>query len=225
MLTDILQFLSALKDNNHKEWFDANRDWYQKSKKDFESFVNKLIPEIQKIDKEVGPIEAKDCVFRIFRDVRFSPDKTPYKSHMGAYVAKGGRKSNLGGYYFHMEPGNSVLAGGIWAPEAPVLKAIRSDIYGLIEEFQAIVESKGFKKQFGELDTDMGLLRSAPKDFPKDFPHINYLKYKSYTVSKSIPDSLFKDEKALIAECVEVFKELKPLNAFFNRAIHEMGNE
>lgn len=225
MLTDILQFLTALKENNNKEWFDQNRDWYQKSKKSFEDFVNKLIPEVQKIDSSIGNLEAKDCVFRIFRDVRFSPDKTPYKSHMGVYFAKGGRKSPLGGYYFHMEPGNSVLAGGIWAPEAPALKAIRSEIYGLIDEFREIVESKNFKKQFGELDTDMGVLRSAPKDFPKDFPYIDYLKYKSYTVSKFIPDSFYNDEKALLAECASVFKDLKPLNAFLNRAILEMGNE
>jgi uncharacterized protein (TIGR02453 family) len=118
-----------------------------------------------------------------------------------------------------------VLAGGIWAPAAPVLKALRSDIYGLIEEFTAIVEGKEFKKQFKELDTDMGVLRSAPKDFPKDFPQINYLKYKSYTVSKPVPDHLIADEKALLAECAEVFSTLMPLNAFFNRTIREMGND
>lgn len=225
MLTDILQFLSALKENNNKEWFDKNRDWYQKSKKSYEDFVARLIPEVSKIDKEIGNLEVKNCTYRIFRDVRFSPDKTPYKTHMGAYMVKGGRKSPLGGYYFHMEPGNSVLAGGIWAPEPPILKAIRSEIYSYTDEFLEIVNSKGFKKQFGEFDTDMGVLRSAPKDFPKDFPHINYLKYKSYTVSKSIPDSIYHDEKALLTEAIEVFKELKPVNAFFNRAISEMGNE
>lgn len=225
MLTDILEFLSALKENNNKEWFDKNRDWYQQSKKNYESFVSKLIPELQKIDKSIGPIEAKDCTFRIFRDVRFSPDKTPYKSHLGAYIAKGGRKSQLAGYYFHVEPGNSILAGGIWAPEAPVLKAIRNDIYGLIDEFVEIVEGKGFKKQFKELNTDMGVLRSAPKDFPKDFPHVKYLKYKSYTMSKHVPDNIVTDEKALLAECVEVFKEMKPVNDFLNRAVNEMGNE
>jgi uncharacterized protein (TIGR02453 family) len=225
MLTHVLEFLTALKENNHKEWFDENRNWYQQSKKEFELFVSLLISEMQKIDKEIGPLETKDCTFRIFRDVRFSPDKTPYKTHMGAYIAKGGRKSPLGGYYFHLEPGNSVLAGGIWAPAAPVLKALRSDIYGLIEEFTAIVEGKEFKKQFKELDTDMGVLRSAPKDFPKDFPQINYLKYKSYTVSKPVPDHLIADEKALLAECAEVFSTLMPLNAFFNRTIREMGND
>lgn len=225
MLTDIFQFLAALKENNNKEWFDSNRGWYQKSKKTYEAFVSKLIPEIQKFDREVGPLETKECTFRIFRDVRFSPDKTPYKSHMGAYISKGGRKSVLAGYYFHMEPGNSVLAGGIWAPEAAVLKAIRNEIYGLTDEFMSIVENKNFKKHFGNFDTDMGVLRSAPKDFPKDFPYINYLKHKSYTVSKSIPDVLFNDEKALISECVTVFKELQPLNAFLNRAVNEMGNE
>lgn len=224
MFTDILHFLSALKENNYKEWFDQNREWYLKSKKTYEAFVAKLIAETRKVDKDLGNLEVKDCTYRIYRDVRFSPDKTPYKTHMGAYMVKGGRKSPLAGYYFHLEPGNSLLAGGIWNPEAPVLKAIRSEIYSYTDDFLEIVESKNFKKHFGEFDTDMGVLKSAPKDFPKDFPQINYLKYKSYTVSKALPDAIINDEKALQAEYVEVFKTLQPLNAFFNRAVSEMGN-
>lgn len=225
MLKDILNFLSVLKENNHKEWFDENRDWYQKTKKNYELFAGRLIQEILKFDKNIGTPEVKDCVFRIFRDVRFSNDKTPYKTHMGVYIAKGGRKSILGGYYFHMEPGNSVLAGGIWMPEAPVLKALRSEIYSYTDDFKGIINSKSFKKHFEKLDTDMGLLRTAPKDFPKDFPDIDLLKYKSFTVSKSIPDSIFENEEKLIKESIEVFKELKPFNDFFNRAINEMGND
>jgi uncharacterized protein (TIGR02453 family) len=224
MLTDVVSFLATLKENNTKEWFDANRDWYQKSKKNFETFVTKLIQKVQVLDSEIGMPEAKDCIFRIFRDVRFSHDKTPYKSNMGAFFAKGGRKSKYGGYYFHLEPGNTMLAGGIWMPEADILKAIRSEIYSYPEDFKAIITSKKFIHHFKELDTDGGLLRSAPKDFPKDFPEVQFLKYKSYTVSKSIPDSLITNEDALLKEFLDVFAELKPLNAFFNRAINEMGN-
>jgi uncharacterized protein (TIGR02453 family) len=143
---------------------------------------------------------------------------------MGAYIVKGGKKCQLGGYYFHLEPGNSLLAGGIWNPEAPVLKAIRSEIYSYTDEFLEIVESKNFKKHFGEFDTDMGVLKSAPKDFPKDFPQINYLKYKSYTISKPLPGNTVTDEKSLMNECIEVFKAMQPMNAFFNRAVSEMGN-
>ena len=223
MLTDVVSFLATLKENNTKEWFDANRDWYQKSKKNFETFVTKLIQKVQVLDSEIGTPEAKDCIFRIFRDVRFSHDKTPYKSNMGAFFAKGGRKSKYGGYYFHLEPGSTMLAGGIWMPEADILKAIRSEIYGYPEDFKEIITSKKFIHHFKELDTDGGLLRSAPKDFPKDFPEVQFLKYKSYTVSKSIPDSLITNEDALLKECMDVFAELKPLNAFFNRAINEMG--
>lgn len=224
MLTDTLSFLTALKDNNTKEWFDVNRSWYQKSKSTFEAFINKLIHEMAAIDKEIGMLEAKDCTFRIFRDVRFSNDKTPYKSNMGGYIAKGGRKSKYAGYYFHMEPGMVMLAGGIWMPEPDVLKALRNEIYYCIDEFKAIISDKNFIKHYGSFDTDGGLLKTAPKDFPKDFPDVQYLKYKSYTVSKQIDSGLLSDEKTLLKECVDVFKALKPVNDFFNRAVNEMGN-
>jgi uncharacterized protein (TIGR02453 family) len=224
MLNNTLSFLTALKESNTREWFDLNRDWYQKAKKDFESFVTRLIREVNIIDPEVGLPEVKDCSFRIFRDIRFSNDKTPYKSNMGAFIAKGGRKSRLGGYYFHLEPGSSMLAGGIWMPEADVLKAIRSEIYNEIDEFKAILAAPSFKKTFDGFDTDGTLLKTAPKDFPKDFPDIDLLKFKSYTLSKTIDESMVSDEDKLLKLCTEVFKAMKPANAFFNRAILEMGN-
>jgi uncharacterized protein (TIGR02453 family) len=224
MINDTLSFLSALKENNNREWFDMNRDWYQQAKKNFENFVSKLIPEVHAIDHEIGVPEVKDCTFRIFRDIRFSNDKTPYKTNMGAFLAKGGRKSQFGGYYFHLEPGSSMLAGGIWMPEADTLKAIRSEIYNEIDEFKSIILSPTFKKQFVTFDSEGVMLRSAPKDFPKEFPDIELLKFKSYTVSKAIDETLVEDEQKLLKVCLEVFKALKPVNTFFNRAIQEMGN-
>ncbi|NJO69133.1 MAG: DUF2461 domain-containing protein [Bacteroidetes bacterium] len=170
MLKDILNFLSVLKENNHKEWFDENRDWYQKTKKNYELFAGRLIQEILKFDKNIGTPEVKDCVFRIFRDVRFSNDKTPYKTHMGVYVAKGGRKSILGGYYFHMEPENSVLAGGIWMPQAPVLKALRSEIYSYTDDFKGIINSKSFKNILKSLIPTWVCCEQRLKIFPKTSP-------------------------------------------------------
>ncbi|HEY4785942.1 MAG TPA: DUF2461 domain-containing protein, partial [Bacteroidales bacterium] len=155
MLEKSLSFLTVLKDNNYKEWFHENKPLYEEAKKEFESFVSLLIKEIKAIDGDIGYPEPKDCIFRIFRDIRFSNDKTPYKTNFGAFMAKGGnRKSEYGGYYFHLEPGNSLLAGGIWMPQPGILKAIREEIFHNIDEFLAIIESKEFKKQFGELDRE-----------------------------------------------------------------------
>ena len=140
MLEKSLAFLTVLKENNYKEWFHENKPLYEEAKKEFEPFVNILIQEIRSIDKEVGHLEPKDCIFRVFRDIRFSKDKTPYKTNFGAFVAKGGgRKSEFGGYYFHLEPDNCLLAGGIWMPQPDILKAMRQEIYHNIDEFLEIL--------------------------------------------------------------------------------------
>jgi uncharacterized protein (TIGR02453 family) len=222
MLEKSINFLSQLRDNNYKEWFHENKPFYDEAKKEFESFVNLLIKEIKSIDNEIGFPEPKDCIFRIFRDIRFSHDKTPYKTNFGAYIAKGGnRKSEYGGYYFHLEPGNSLFAGGIWMPQPDILKSIRNEIYNNANEFLAIVESKEFKKHFIGIDSD-SVLKTAPKDFPKDWPYIAYLKFKSYTVSKSIPDELLLSPKILFSEANKVFGAMAPLNQFFNAVISDI---
>lgn len=221
MLETAHGFLSILKENNYKEWFHANKDLYNDAKKEFEDFVNALIAEIHTFDKEIGYPEAKDCVFRIFRDVRFSNDKTPYKTNMGAYIARGGsRKSEYGGYYFHLEPGNCMLAGGVWMPQPDILKGIREEIFHNIDEFNEIINNKNFKKHFSGIDSD-SVLKNAPKDYPKDWPHIDLLKFKSYTVGKIIPDELVLSNK-IIPTATEVFKALMPLNKFFNRVIEDL---
>jgi uncharacterized protein (TIGR02453 family) len=221
MLHTSLRFLSALKENNYKEWFHANKEFYNEAKKEFEDFTNLLIGEIHVFDKEIGYPEAKNCIFRIFRDIRFSANKTPYKSNFGAYIARGGsRKSAYGGYYFHFEPGNSMLAGGVWMPQPNILKGIREEIYHNADEFLEIIKDQKFKKHFTGMDGD-AVLKNAPKDYPKDWEYIDLLKFKSYTISKAIPDELVQSEK-IIPVTVEVFKAMVPLNKFFNRIIEEM---
>ena len=223
MLEKSLSFLSILKDNNYKEWFHENKPMYDEARKEFESFVALLIHEIKLIDNEVGYPEPKDCIFRIFRDIRFSNDKTPYKTNFGAYIAKGGgRKSEYGGYYFHLEPGNCLLAGGIWLPQPDILKAVREEIYHNADEFQAILSEKEFKKHLGGIDQDY-MLKTSPKDYPKDWPHIEWLKHKSYTVSKALPQELVGSDK-LAEEVRTVFKAIKPINNFFNRVIEDLRN-
>jgi len=222
MLQTSIAFLRELIANNHKEWFDANRACYQEAKNEFDQFIDRLIHEVRLFDPSIGAITAKDCVYRIYRDVRFSNDKTPYKNHFGAYIAQGGRKSQLGGYYFHIEPtdagylDHSLWAGGIYSPDAPTLKAIRTDIYEHPEEYKAIIHDREFAGTFTWFDGNM--LNSAPKGFPKDFPDMDLIRRKDFTFSRHITDQLLRSDQ-LLGESVRIFRLMLPFNRFMNRAI------
>lgn len=212
-------FLTKLKENNHREWYHENKKWYNEAKSDFETFINLVINEISGFDPAIRSLEARDCTFRIFRDIRFSKDKTPYKTNMGAFIAKGGRKSLNPGYYVHVEPGGSFLAGGSYMPPSPVLKAIRQEVYNHVDEFKAIVESDSFKQHYPEMYGEK--LVNPPKGFHKDHPDIELLKHKSFTVLKKLPDSLFQSPD-IMDEINEAFKALFPLNQFLGRAIEKI---
>lgn len=174
---NIISFLHELKENNNREWFQANKNKYETAKSDFENFVINFIPEVIKIDKDLGLLQAKDCIFRIYRDTRFSKDKTPYKTNFGAFFVKGGKSSwRHAGYYIHIEPDGCFMGGGIHIPPPDVLKIVRKEIYYNIEEFKAILENKKFKATFGPMDADK--VKTAPRDFPADFPEIDLLKFK-----------------------------------------------
>ncbi len=214
---ELLAFLRELKNNNNKEWFDQNRPLYNKLRGDFELFINHAIAEISIFDKTAAQTTAKSAIFRINRDIRFSNEKTPYKTNMGAYIANGGRKSIYAGYYIHLEPGACFLSGGIYMPSAAVLKAIRNEIADNLEEFRSIVQNPSFIKQFGTtLWGDQ--LKVAPKGFLKDMQGIEYIKYKQYTVFKTEPDTLYS-QKSIFKEIQLVFSALAPFNAFLNKAI------
>lgn len=216
---DILQFLGELKQNNTREWFTENKKKYEVANKSLLTLVEQFIPVVQGIDSTVGDLAAKDCIFRIYRDIRFAHDKTPYKTNMGAYFAMGGRKSVKAGYYLHLEPGGSMLAGGIWMPEADVLKKIRQEIYFNSAEFKTLLATKSFKDYFGVLSED-GKLKNPPKDFPKDFPDIELLKHKDFTMFYRIDDETVcsEDFPKVVSK---VFEAMKPVNDFLNRAFRE----
>lgn len=218
---ETFQFLKELKTNNFKEWFDENRSVYHAIRNEFEQFVHMIIAEIGQFDKEAAQTTAKASIFRINRDIRFSLDKNPYKTNLGAFIAKGGRKGINAGYYIHVEPGECFLAGGIYMPSGPMLKAIRDEIYDNIDEFKTIVNAPDFLKHFGnKLWGDM--VKTAPKGFPKDFPDIEYLKYKHYTIAKNEPDRIYM-QLSFIDEVRVVFKAMQPFNSFLNRAVAEVG--
>lgn len=215
-MKEILSFLSDLKNNNNREWFDLNRDRYQKAKTLFEEKVNLMIVEISHFDPSVGMPAAKDSIFRIFRDVRFSKDKLPYKTNFGAFIANGGRKTSRAGYYIHIEPGASMVGGGIYMPEPDVVKKLRQEIYYNAAGFKKLIEEKNFKKTFGKL-AEFDKLKRPPKDFDATFPDVDLLMYKSYTVMHPLSDEVVMSDK-FPQKVLEVCSTMKEFNHFLNQA-------
>ncbi|MCF8335961.1 MAG: DUF2461 domain-containing protein [Bacteroidales bacterium] len=215
--TEMLDFLRDLAANNNKEWFHANKYRYQLVRKEFEQYVALLIAEIASFDESIKNLHPKDCIFRINREIRFARDKSPYKTNFGAFIAPGGRKGGYAGYYFHVEPANSFVEGGIYRPSSGSLKAIRTDIFENTEEFKEIIYDPDIVEQFGTIITDEKL-KTAPKGFPKDFKDVDLLNYKDYTVLKPLEEDLLTSEH-LTGALLEAFETVYPLNVFINEAI------
>jgi len=212
-----LDFLRELKENNHKEWFEKNRSRYEAAKTDYLAFVAATLKQLQKADPSLEGLEPKQCVFRINRDVRFSKNKAPYKSNMGASFSKGGKKINAAGYYFHCEPGQAFIAGGLWMPEAADLKKIRQEIDYSHDEFDAIVHNKKFVAQFGRLERN-DVLSRPPKGYDETNPAIQHLKLKSFIASAPITDEELTG-KDLVKKVVAACETMKPLIYFLNRGM------
>lgn len=216
-MEEIFRFLKELRRHNDREWFHANKALYLEVKARHEKFIDNIIRELAKVDGEVDGLTAKDCIFRIYRDTRFSLDKSPYKTHIGAFIAKGGRMSPRGGYYVHLEPGASLLSGGIWCPPPALLKALRMDIYGNVEEFSEILHEPEFSKYY-HLDGEK--LKKVPAPFPKDFPQADWLKYKYYVVTCNEKDSFFEGDGA-VDRIVKRLSLILPFNRFLNYTVDE----
>lgn len=215
--TETIKFLADLDKNNNREWFLANKKRYEAAKKNFADFVDELIAGVTKFEPEVAGQKAKDCTFRINRDVRFSANKAPYKNNMGASISKGGKKSSSAGYYVHIQPGEVFIAGGCWMPEGDNLKKIRDAIDYDYEKFDKIVNAKEAKKLFGEL-SDEGKLKTAPKGYPKDHPALEYLKHKSFVFYHKIEGSQVTAPD-FGNTVLSGFKAMKPLCDFLNEAL------
>ena len=211
-----LEFLADLKKHNDRDWFIKNRPRYIEAKTNFETFVQAVINEIIKFDPILRGLEVSSCTYRINRDIRFSNDKTIYKTHLGAFIVRGGKKNGdkYAGYYVHVEPGNnSMIAGGAYMPPMPWLTAIREKIDQEGKKFLEIINHRDFIKHFGKIEGEK--LKSAPKGFQKDHPMIELLKLKSYLVVKMI-----SDKEVVGNECfddiIRISKAMKPLNDFLN---------
>lgn len=218
MNANYLQFLTELSKNNHKDWMDANRDWYQEVRASFLEDVAELLAEISKWEPDLSAFKPKDCVFRQNRDVRFSANKDPYKTNLAAYFSVGGKKSNDPGYYLHIQPGGSFIAGGIWMPPAEILKKIRQEIDYSGQELMNILNEKTFKKHFSSLEGEK--LKTSPRDYDAEHPYIDLLRYKSFIVSTPLTDKdiLSGDFKT---KTLESFRMMKPFHDFLHKAVDE----
>jgi uncharacterized protein (TIGR02453 family) len=212
-----LQFLDDLKKNNNRDWFLANKARYEEYKKEYHKLIGEFLEAMKPKDKNLEMLEVKNCTFRINRDIRFSKDKSPYKSHMGIWMNTNPSGANAPGYYIHIEKGASFLAGGFYSPEAHELKKIRKEIAFFHDELEEIVNDKNFKKHFGGLDKN-NTLKTAPKDFEKDHPAIEFLKLKSFTVSHKISDKELTG-KDFVKNTSEKLIAIKPLIEFLNRGL------
>jgi uncharacterized protein (TIGR02453 family) len=217
MEKSILHFIENLEKNNNREWFQKNKALYDEAREAFEATINVLIPAIARFDSSVKFVTAKDCLFRIYRDVRFAKDKSPYKTNFGAWISKSGRKSSGPGYYVHMQPDGCFLSGGIYMPDAETLKKIRQEIFYNVAELKRILADRKFKKYFSGID-EWDKQKIAPRDYPKDFPEIEILKNRSYTISHAIERKVVESD-AFPEYALKVFQTMYPYNVFLGRAI------
>jgi uncharacterized protein (TIGR02453 family) len=210
-----LDFLNTLKYNNNRDWFVKNRSIYSEAKSNFESLVQEIINKIIDFEPIMKGLEVKNCVYRINRDIRFSNDKSPYKNHFGAFIVRGGKKNGdkFAGYYIHIEPGKSIIAGGAYMPPSPWLNAIREKIDEEPEKLIKIINKNDFIKYFGKIDGER--LKKAPKGYPSDHPYIDLLKLKSYLIVNEITDEFVLSDK-YFDYTINVIKAMKPLNDFLN---------
>ncbi|MGZ8551368.1 MAG: DUF2461 domain-containing protein [Chitinophagaceae bacterium] len=214
-----IKFLKDLSKNNNKPWFEANRKKYEEAKTDFAGFVQTVIDKHGKKDEGIAHLKAKDCMFRINRDVRFSKDKSPYKNNMGAYINTEGKKSLLGGYYFHCQPGQSFVGGGLWMPMPSELAKVRQEIDYNLHAFKKIIGSKKFKTIYGDLSRDAEyVLSRVPKGYEADNPAADYLKMKSFVAMTSLKDSDLVS-KELTNKVLDAFDALQPMLKFLNESI------
>jgi uncharacterized protein (TIGR02453 family) len=214
-----LKFLSQLAKNNDKSWFDENRKLYEEARKEYINLIDEVILQLKKSDPAIGEQTAKSSIFRINRDVRFSKDKSPYKTNFGASINAHGRKSMMPGYYVHVEPGKSFIGGGLYMAEPAMIKKVRQEIDYNFEEFQSILKSSSFKKTYKDIydGKDVKLSR-VPQGYEKDNPAAEYLKLKSWIVMKEVPDEYMTDPK-VSSKIVKDLEVMQPLLAFLNKSL------
>lgn len=213
----IYSYLTKLIKNNNREWFQKHKEDYNLMRSNLEQLVIVLGEGLAQIEPNFKFTKSGDYTFRIYRDVRFSKDKSPYKNHIGIYLINGGRKSPMAGYYVHIQPGASFIAGGLFRPGSKILRAVRDEIYYSHKDFEKVILHKEFQSVFGKL-WDEDKLKRVPRDFPKDSAAGEWLKYKSYIAMQHFSDADILGDK-FIETTLDIFRKIKPMNDFLNNAI------
>ncbi len=214
-----LKFLKDLSKHNNREWFEKNKAKYTEAKEGFEQFVIDLHEEMVKFDESLAGLDPKKLTFRIYRDVRFSKDKSPYKKNMSAAFSSTGKGMGTPGYYFHLQPNNQSFVGiGMFQPVPDNLTKIRQEIDYNGAELEKIFKEKSFKKNFLKF-WDEDKLKNPPKGYTKDHPYVEWLKLKSFIITHEFVDQTVTN-KRFIKNLVEVMKAGRPLNDFLKEAIH-----
>jgi uncharacterized protein (TIGR02453 family) len=234
----ILRYLKQLMANNNRQWFQEHKDEYDAVRADFEHGVGQALERIVGFDSEIAHLKVKDCTYRFYRDTRFSPDKSPYKNHLGAYIDAKGKKALRGGYYLHLEPEHCLVAcGNYWLP-TNILTACRNEIMANTEQWLKCVENDEFQRYFGSpvdsstkeptnissWDTPQGFglekLKTCPSGFPRDWEYVRYLRLKDYCCWHAVSDSFF-DGDGWLDEMEKMFRAAKPMMDFMNAVIDD----
>jgi len=223
MMKTVYTFLGDLAKNNNRDWFQSHKAAYQDALEIMRDFASQLLEGIIRFDTSLAGLDPKDTLFRIYKDIRFSKDKTPYKTHFGCWMARGGRKSTDAGYYFHLEPGNTFMAAGVHSPPKEKLQLIRQEILYNPSEFLKLFHNPAITERFerGGMDDK---LKKGPLGFPKDFEHTDELKFKHYIFLK------YYEEKEVLRsdfpdQVVGDYKDLNPVVGYLNHAMSFTGNE
>ena len=216
---DTLQFLEDLKANNNRDWFLANKKRYDAYKADYHKLISDLLEVMKPLDASLELLEVKHCTFRINRDIRFSKDKSPYKTHMGIWLPCGSRSSESSGYYLQIDKENSFVGGGMYCPMPEQLQKIRKEINFFHEDLVSIINEKSFKSTYGNLSRDENsTLKNPPRGYDKEHPAIEFLKLKSFTAIQKF-DVAEATQKDFVANISKKMMALKPLNDYINRAL------
>ncbi len=213
-----LQFLSSLKKNNNKAWFEKNRKAYDAAKENMLVLSAEMIKQLSKTESALVTIQPKDTLFRINRDVRFSKDKSPYKINMGMYLNPEGKKADSPGYYIHIEPGKSFMAAGIWMPQPNMLAKIRQEIDYNLKDWQKIMNGKSFRQSFENGMSQEDRLSRPPKGYDKENPAVEYLQLKSFVVIRALSDAEIVS-KDFVKNAAKHFGNAKPMMSFLKTAI------
>ncbi len=223
-MKQVLDFLRDLNENNNRDWFNENKERYLFAKESFDRLVASLIMRIGEFDPPVQSATVRECVFRIYRDVRFSHNKLPYKKQFSAFIAwPGGWKSKRSGYYIHIEPENSFFSAGIYRPEIDVLRALRRSFLENIDEFNEVRHRESFRETFGESFYDRDKLKRMPVGFPADFEDPELLKLKHYLVEHPLDETIVAGSE-LLDYVTEIAEEAYPFNEFLNFTVDEMSD-